>query len=105
MINPCVSNEALVEVSNDGQRYSGGFGLAGVEIISTLRYEDTVIYCLHVFVLDCVMFQVSRWSRRGAYTRQLQKLDFAGDFRCLHLHLSFQVLYKPFNNGYGEILL
>ena len=40
--NPCISNEALVEVSNDGEMFSGGYDLNGVEIQSTVRQnEDT----------------------------------------------------------------
>lgn len=37
MFNPCITGEALVEVTNDGNRYSGGDDLAGVSILSTVQ--------------------------------------------------------------------
>lgn len=40
MFNPCMTSEVLVEVTNDGEHYSGGNYLGGVSIISTVRYGD-----------------------------------------------------------------
>ena len=40
MFNPCMSHEVLVEVTNDGEHYSGGVELTGTKIISTVRYGD-----------------------------------------------------------------
>lgn len=40
MLNPCFTNEALIEVSNDGTMYSGGNDMKGVSILSTWRYMD-----------------------------------------------------------------
>lgn len=40
MFNPCISNEVLVEVSNDGDHYSGGDNLNGTLTLSTARYGD-----------------------------------------------------------------
>jgi len=56
MMNPCMTNEALIEVSNDGQRYSGGFDLKGVSILSTARLAPSFFilnYFHHCFVLFC----------------------------------------------------
>jgi hypothetical protein len=38
--NPCVSAEVLIEVSNDGQHYSGGENTNGTFILSTVRFGD-----------------------------------------------------------------
>lgn len=54
MFNPCMSGEALIEVTNDGNRYSGGIKwfnnptsyndeLNGVKILSTVQYDDPTI--------------------------------------------------------------
>lgn len=40
MFNPCMSAEMLVEVTNDGEHYSGGDELQGTFILSTVRYGD-----------------------------------------------------------------
>jgi len=40
MFNPCMTAEVLVEVTNDGEHYSGGADLTGTSIISTVRYLD-----------------------------------------------------------------
>ncbi|RYH31690.1 hypothetical protein EON65_02100 [archaeon] len=40
MMNPCISAEAIVEVTNDGEHYSGGIELLGQSILSTVRYGD-----------------------------------------------------------------
>jgi hypothetical protein len=40
MFNPCKSVEVAVEVSNDGEIYSGGEELRGTELTSTLIYSD-----------------------------------------------------------------
>lgn len=45
MFNPCISAEVAVEVTNDGEHYSGGDDLNGFSILSTVRYlEGGVIY-------------------------------------------------------------
>jgi hypothetical protein len=40
MFNPCMSGEAIVEVTNDGETYSGGVELQGTSILSTSRFGD-----------------------------------------------------------------
>eukprot|EP01038_Epipyxis_sp_PR26KG_P007209 gene7209-9837_t len=40
MFNPCMTGEALVEVTNDGEHYSGGDELSGTSILSTVRWND-----------------------------------------------------------------
>ena len=44
MLNPCMSAEVMIEVTNDGVHYSGGQDLtskvAGTSILSTVRYND-----------------------------------------------------------------
>jgi hypothetical protein len=40
MFNPCITGEALVEVTNDGEHYSGGVDLAGFSILSTVRETE-----------------------------------------------------------------
>jgi hypothetical protein len=44
MFNPCMSGEVMVEVTNDGEHYSGGYDLnsvvGGTSIISTVRYAN-----------------------------------------------------------------
>ena len=45
MFNPCITGEALVEVTSDGEYYSGGTNLAGISILSTVReIESGTIY-------------------------------------------------------------
>ena len=40
MMNPCMSGEAIVEVTNDGEHYSGGLDLDQINITATQRYLD-----------------------------------------------------------------
>ena len=40
MMNPCFSTEVAIEVTNDGENYSGGEGLNGTFILSTAKYND-----------------------------------------------------------------
>jgi hypothetical protein len=40
MMNPCMSGEVAVEVTNDGEHYTGGDDLSGKFLISTVRYYD-----------------------------------------------------------------
>jgi hypothetical protein len=42
MMNPCMTAQALVEITNDGATYSGGEDLTGIgtELLSTARYYD-----------------------------------------------------------------
>lgn len=40
MFNPCMSAEVVVEVTNDGEHYSGGDTLQGTSYTSTVRYGD-----------------------------------------------------------------
>jgi len=47
LMNPCISAEVLVELTNDGEHYSGGVEsggvqLAGTSILSTARYVDGI---------------------------------------------------------------
>jgi len=45
MMNPCMSGEAIVEVSNDGEHYSGGLDMDQINITATQRYlEAGTIY-------------------------------------------------------------
>lgn len=45
MFNPCITGEALVEVTNDGEYFSGGTNLTGISILSTVReIESGTIY-------------------------------------------------------------
>jgi len=60
MFNPCMSGEALIEVTNDGKHYSGGIEwyefdyakndpLNGVKVLSTVQYLDDTKVLTHKF--------------------------------------------------------
>eukprot|EP01035_Chromulina_nebulosa_P017309 gene17309-22850_t len=40
MFNPCISGEVLIELSNDGNYYSGGDNLSGTSLLSTVRFLE-----------------------------------------------------------------
>lgn len=70
MMNPCMSGEMTVEVTNDGEHYSGGDDLTGVFYVSTLRYYDgsTIYDDFKNFSVNATLGVYTMVKKEFAYT-------------------------------------
>lgn len=74
MYNPCNTREAIVEVSNDGEFYSGGSDLKGVTIPATVRSSEpgAVLYQNSVDYVVPPTFAVYTYFLPGSYVKNIE---------------------------------